>query len=81
MRNNEVDRLAKLATTPPLPLYTPTFLSGISLRGTEAPTLAKKWIAALRPYPTHPGFHWVTWLPLWARRRRVRLQRLWGNVR
>ena len=68
MRNDEVDRLAKLASTLPLLLYTPTFPSSISLGGTEAPTLAKKWTAALRPYPTHPGVHWVTWLPLWARR-------------
>ena len=68
IRNNEVDRLAKLATTLPLPLYTPTFPSSISLGGTEAPTPSNKWIAALCPYPTHPGVHWVTWLPLRARR-------------
>ena len=54
LRNNEVDRLAKLATTLPLPLNAPTSPSSISLGGTKAPTLAKKWIAALRPYPTHP---------------------------
>ena len=54
MRHNEVDRLAKLATTLPLLLYTPTSPSSISMGGTEAPTPAKKWIAALRPYPTHP---------------------------
>ena len=64
-----------------LPLYTPTFPSSISLGGTEVPTPAKKWIAALCPYSTHPGVHWVTWLPLRARRRQVRLQWLWGNVR
>ena len=50
LRNNEVDRLAKLATTLPLPLFTPTSPSSISLGGTEAPTPAKKWIAAL-PVP------------------------------
>ena len=66
LRHNEVDRLAKLATTLPLPLFTPTSPSSISLGGTEAPTPAKKWIAALCPYPTHPGVHWVTWLPLRA---------------
>ena len=54
LRNIEVDRLAKLATTLPFQLYTPTFPSSISLGGTEAPTPAKKWITALRPYP-HPS--------------------------
>ena len=81
LRNNEVDRLAKLATTLPLTLFTPTSPSSISLGGTEAPTPAKEWIAALRPYPTHPGVHWVTWLPLRARRRQAWLQWLWGSIR
>ena len=57
MRNNEVDRLAKLATTLPLPIFTPTSPASISVGGTKAPTPAKKWIAALPPYPTHLGAH------------------------
>ena len=72
--------LAKLATTLPLPPYTPTFPTTISLGGNEAPTTAKKWIAAVHPYAIHPGVHWVTWLPLRARRRHLWLQWLPGNV-
>ena len=80
LRNHEVERLAKLATTLPLPLFTPTPPSPISLRGTQAPTPSKKWMAALRPYLTHCGVHWVTWLPLRARPRQAWLQWLWGNI-
>ena len=81
MRNNEVDRLAKLATTPPLPIWTPGSPASISLGGTAAPTTAKKWIVALHPYTTQPGTHWVTLLPLRARRCLAWLQWLWGNIR
>ena len=63
-----------------LPRFTPTFPTPFPLGGTEAPTPAKKWIGALRPYATHPGVLWVTWLPLRARRRQVWLQWLWGNI-
>ena len=63
------------------PLFTLTSPSSISVGGTETPSPAKKWIAALRLYPTHPGVHWVTWLPLGARRRQVWLQWLWCNIR
>ena len=81
LRNNEVDRLAKLATTLGLPIFTPTSPSSICLGGTEATTLAKNRIAALLPYPTYPGVHFVTLLPLRARRRQGWLQWLWGNIR
>ena len=67
-RNNEVDRVAKLATSLPLPVHNPTSPSSISLGGTEAPTPASKWIAATRPYETYRGLHWATWLPLRALR-------------
>ena len=80
-RNNEVDRLAKLATSLPLPLHNPTGPSSISVGGTEAPTPASKWIAAPRPYQTSRGLHWATWLPLRALRRHVWFQWMWGNVR
>ena len=59
-RSNEVDRLAKLATSLPLPIHNPTGPSSISLRGTEAPTAASKWIAATRPYQVYRGLHWAT---------------------
>ena len=49
-RNYEVDLLAKLVTTPPLPLHNPETPPGISVGGTEAPTPASKWIVAIRPY-------------------------------
>ena len=47
LRNNEVDRLAKLATTLPLLIFTPTFPSSISLGGTAV---------SISPVPDHPGF-------------------------
>ena len=51
-RNNEVDHLAKLATSLPLSLHNSTCPSSISIGGTEAPTPASKWIAATRLYQT-----------------------------
>ena len=80
-RNNEVDRLAKLATTLPLPLHTREIPPSISVGGTEAPTLASKWIAAVRPYTKYEGLHWATWLPLRGVRRHMWIQWVWGNVR
>ena len=70
-RNNEVDRLAKLATTLPLPLHTPQTPPSISVGGTQAPTPASKWIAAVRPYAKYEGVHWTTWLPLRGVRRHM----------
>ena len=58
--NNEVGRLAKLATFLLLPLHNPTGPFSISVGGTEAPTLASKWIAATRPYQKYKGLHWST---------------------
>ena len=75
--NNEVDRLAKLVTSLPLPHHNPTGPSSISVGGTEAPTPASKWIAATRPYQTYRGLHWATWLPLRALRRHVWVQWMW----
>ena len=80
-RNNEVDHLAKLATSLPLPIHNPTGPSSISVGGTEAPTPASKWIVATRPYQIYRGLHWATWLPLRALRRQVWVQWMWGNVR
>ena len=80
-RNNEVDCLAKLAITLPLPMYTPTLPSSISLGGTTAPTPAKKLNALLQPYPTQLGGHWAMWLRLRAQRGQAWLQWLWGNIR
>ena len=79
-RNNEVDLLAKLATSLPLPIHNPTGPSSISVGGTVAPNPASKWIAATRPYQVYRGLHWATWLPLRALRRHVWVQWMWGNV-
>ena len=79
--NNEVDRLAQLATTHPLPLHTPETPPSISVGGTEAPTPASKWIAAVRPYTKYEGLHGTTWLPLRGVRRHMWIQWVWGNVR
>ena len=49
-RNNEVDLLAKLAMSLPLPIHNPTGPSSISVGGTEALTPGSKWIATTRPY-------------------------------
>ena len=60
MRNDEVDGLAKLATTLPPPLYTPTFPCSISLGRTEAPTRpsgGSQHSARTRPVRR---FSWVT---------------------
>ena len=80
-RNNEVDRLAKLATTLPLPLHTPETPPSISVGGTEAPTPASKWIAAIRPYTGYEGLHWTTWLSLRGVCHHMWIQWVWGNVR
>ena len=65
-QNNEVDCLAKLATSLPLPLNHPTCPSSISVGGTEAPTPGSKLVAAARPCQTYQGLHCSTWLPLCA---------------
>ena len=49
--------------------------------GTEAPTPASKWIAAVRPYANYEGLHWTTWLPPRGVRRYMWIQWVWGNVR
>ena len=80
-RNNEVDWLAKLATPLPLPLHTLETPASISVGGTEAPTPASKWIAAVRPYTKYEGLHSTTWLPPRGVRRHMWIQWVWGNVR
>ena len=51
LRNNDVDRIGKLAMTLPQPLFTPTSPSSISVGGTKSPTQVKKWLVALRTPP------------------------------
>ena len=63
-RVSEVDRLAKLATSLPLPLHNPTCPSSILVGGTEAPAPASTWIAPTSPYQTYHGAHGSSWLPL-----------------
>ena len=48
LRNNEVDKWAKLATALPLPPCEPTHPSVIVICGGVAPTLAKKWVIQRR---------------------------------
>ena len=79
-RNNEVDRLAMLVTSLPLPLHNPTCPSSISVRGTEARTAASKWIAATGPYHTYQGLHWSTRLPPPDQHMHIWVQCMWGNV-
>ena len=56
-RNNEVDRLAKMATGLPLPEYTPPHPSDIAVNGGPAPTPAKKWVIERRHYDLFSGTH------------------------
>ena len=62
-RNNEVDRLAKIATGLPLLEYAHTHLGDIVVKGGLAPTSAK-WVIERRHYDLFLGTHWVSWLPL-----------------
>ena len=73
--------MAKLATALPLPLHTPATPPSIFVGGTQAPTPASKWIAAVRPYAKYEGRHWTTWLPLRGVRRHMWIQWVWGDVR
>ena len=54
-RNDEVDELAKMATSLPLPPASPATKASIILRGTEAPTPAKKWLLNYRRYGVWKG--------------------------
>ena len=79
--NNEVDRLAKLATSLPIPDAQPTAPHSIHLAGAEAPTPAKKWVVAVRRSGAWAGCHWTTWLPMRGTRRMIWVTWLWGNAR
>ena len=68
-RNNEVDRLAKMATGLPVREYTPTHPGDIAVDGSPAPTPAKKWVIERRQYDLFSGTYWVSWLPLKGTRR------------
>ena len=63
-RNDEVDRLANIATCPPLQDYKPMHPGDIAVKGGPAPTPAKIWIVERRHYDVFLGIHWVSWLPL-----------------
>ena len=78
-RNNEVDRLAKLATALPLPLHTPETPPSISVGGTEAPTPASGlWPSAPTPsMRASTGQHGCRC----SVRRHMWMQWVWGNVR
>ena len=62
-RNNEVDRLAKVATGLPLLEYTPTHPGGITVNGGSAPTTAKKRMIEKRHYELFSQTHWLLWHP------------------
>ena len=49
-RNDEVDRLATIATGLPLPDYMSAHPFDIAVKGPPAPTLAKKWVIERRHY-------------------------------
>lgn len=78
--NSLADSLAKQGTGLPLRPKVPSDLSSIVLSGQEAPTPAKKWVAALCRYPLYEESHWVSFLPLKGQRRGVWLSWLWGMV-
>ena len=80
-RNDEVDRLAKMATGLPLREYEPTHPGDIAVNGGPAPTLAKKWVIERRHFDLFSGAHWVSWLPLKRTRRMTWVKWLWGNER
>ena len=80
-RNDEVDRLAKMATGLPLPEYTPTHPGDIAVNGGPAPTQAKKWVIERRHYDLFSGTHLVSWLPLKGTCQMTWIQWLWGNER
>ena len=69
-RNDEVGRLAKMATGLPLPEYTPTHPGDIAVNGSPAPTPAKRWVIEKKRHcDLFPSTHWVSWLPLKGTRR------------
>ena len=68
-RNDEVDRLAKMAIGLPLPEYTPTHPGDIAVHGGPTPNPAKKWVIERRHCDLFSGTHWVSWLPLKGARR------------
>ena len=77
LRNNEVDKWAKIATALPLPSCEPTDPSAIMICGGVVPTPAKKWVIQRRRTFGFPNVHWVTWLPLKGTRRMLWLCWLW----
>ena len=70
-----------MATSLPLPPASPATKASIILRGTEAPTPAKKWLLNYRRYGVWRGAHWLSWLPMKGTRRMIWIQWLWGNIR
>jgi len=64
LRNDEVDRWARIAIPLPLPLCEPTDPSAIVICGGIVSAPAKKCVIQRRQTFGFPNVHWVSWLPL-----------------